>query len=38
MVPLKVAVQGTKARVERAGHAYEAQPEAMLPEPMGNGR
>jgi hypothetical protein len=37
MVPMKVAVQGTNELVERAGHAYDAKHEAMLPEPMVNG-
>jgi hypothetical protein len=38
MVSMKVAVQGTKELVERAGHAYDATHEAILPEPMVNGR
>jgi len=38
MVPMKVAMQGTKALVERAGHAYDAKHEAILPEPMVNWR
>jgi hypothetical protein len=38
MIPMNVVVQGTKALVKRAGHAYETKPEAMLPEPMVNGR
>jgi hypothetical protein len=38
MVPMNVAMQWTKALIERAGHAYAATPEAILPEPMVNGR
>jgi hypothetical protein len=38
MIPMNVVVQGTKARVKRAEHAYDANHEAMLPEPMVNGR
>src|SRR5882724_13534099 len=38
MVPPQVALQGTKERVERAGHAYDAKHEAILPTPMVNGR
>jgi hypothetical protein len=37
-VPMNVAVQGTKELVERAGHAYDTTSEAILPEPMVNGR
>ena len=38
MIPRKVVVQGTKERVKRAGHAYDAKHEAILPKPMVNGR
>ena len=38
MVLPQVTLQGTKERVERAGHAYDAKHEAMLPTPMVNGR
>jgi hypothetical protein len=38
MVPMTVAMQGTKALVERAGHASDATHAAILPEPMVNGR
>jgi hypothetical protein len=38
MVPMNVMVQGTKELVKRAGHTYDAKHEAILPEPMVNGR
>jgi hypothetical protein len=38
MVPLKVVVQRTKALVQRAGHTSHPNHEAMLPEPLVNGR
>ena len=38
MVLTNVALQGTKALVERAGHASDATHEAMLPKPMVTGR
>ena len=35
---MKVVLQGMKELVERAGHTYNPKHEAMLPEPMVNGR
>src|SRR5262245_14005709 len=38
MIPMKMARQGTKELVEREGHTYNPKHEAILPEPMVNGR
>jgi hypothetical protein len=38
MIPMKVPFQGLKKLVKRGGNPYDAEHEAMLLEPMVNGR